>query len=60
MPYWSKAKGARKIKNKTLIFNDQIVIYFYVNEFIFYLNSLSFQTELTFKLITNELWKSKW
>lgn len=57
MPYWSKAKGARKIQKQNININNQIIIYFYVNEFIFYLNSLSFQTELTLKLITNELWK---
>lgn len=60
MSYLSKAKGARKIQKQNININDQITIYFHVNEFIFYLNSLSFQTELTFKLITNELWKSKW
>lgn len=55
-----RLKVQEKYKNKTLIFNDQIISYFYVDEFIFDLNSLSFQTELTLKLITNELWKSKW
>lgn len=55
-----KARSARKIQKQNININDQIINYFYVNEFIFYLNSLSFQTELTLKLITNELWKSKW
>lgn len=60
MSFWSKAKGARNIQKLNINIDDQIIIYSYVNEFIFYLNSLSFQTELTLKLITNEIWKSKW